>query len=470
MPSKLYASILSGGIGSRFWPLSRESTPKQLLNVAGVESLLKATIKRLDPLVPVDRISIITNDKQAEIIRLHLDFAKGEPSPGYVLEPMGRNTAPAIGLAAIRLLDEDPQVVMAVLPADHLIKDGAAFRDALSAAYVVAEEGRLVTFGITPTFPETGYGYIKSAREIVKNVDGFDVRKVESFVEKPGIEKAQEYLADGGYYWNSGIFVWKASRILEEMELHAPDIYRALMDIRDGLDLKEAYSKISPISIDHAILEKTDDCVVIEANFPWSDMGSWSSLSDVFTPDSNGNIIKGRVVDIDSSGSIIMGCDRVVASIGLNEMIVIDTPDATLVCPKDRAQDVREIVGIIKDKGFSEHELHPTVEKPWGSYTVLDEGERYKVKKIQVKPGRRLSLQSHEKRSEHWVVVTGRAKVEKGAELVELAANESIYIPKGVKHRIANPGDDILEIIEVQNGEYLGEDDITRYEDDYDRI
>lgn len=465
----LYAAILSGGIGSRFWPLSRETTPKQLLKVAGDESLLKSTIKRLDPLVPPERISIVTNDVQAEFIRHQLDYAKDEPSPGYVVEPMGKNTAPAIGLAAIKLLAEDPSAIMAVLPADHLIKDGASFREALKAATRAAEDGDLVTFGITPTFAETGYGYIKGAEEILKKVDGFEVRKVDSFVEKPDIEKATEYLAHGGYFWNSGIFVWKAQRILEEIEIHLPEMYGALMEIGEGRDLKEAYEKIEAISIDHGILEKTDRCVVIEAGFPWSDMGSWSSLSDVFTSDEDGNIIKGRVVDIDSKNSIIMGCERVVATIGLEDMILIDTPDATMVCPKDRAQEVREFVGILKEKGWSEHALHPTVERPWGSYTVMEEGHGYKVKKIQVKPGRRLSLQSHEKRSEHWVVIAGRAKVQRGEEVVELAIDESTYIPKGVKHRLENAQDDLLEIIEIQNGEYVGEDDITRYDDDFDR-
>lgn len=467
--SKLYASILSGGIGSRFWPLSRETTPKQLLNVAGEESLLKSTIKRLAPLVPTERISIVTNEMQAEIIRHHLEYAQGEPSPSYVVEPMGRNTAPAIGLAAIRLFADDPEAVMAVLPADHLIKDGKLFRAALSSAAEVAEEGHLVTFGIIPTFPETGYGYIKGSKKILKNVDGLDVRVVDRFVEKPNIEKAKKYLAEGGYYWNSGIFVWKAKKILEEIKLHMPDMYAALMEINEGFDLKDAYEKMESISIDHAILEKTDNCVVIETNFPWSDMGSWSSLSDVFTSDEDNNIIKGRVVDIGSKNSIILGCERVVATIGLENMILIDTPDATMICPKDRAQEVRDLVGILKQRNWTEHEIHPTVERPWGSYTVMEEGDEYKVKKIQVKPGKRLSLQSHKHRSEHWVVIAGRAKVQRGEEVVEIATNESTYIPKGVKHRLENPTDSKLEIIEVQNGEYLGEDDIIRYDDDFDR-
>ncbi|MEE9542874.1 MAG: mannose-1-phosphate guanylyltransferase, partial [Thermodesulfobacteriota bacterium] len=249
--STLYASILAGGIGSRFWPLSRETTPKQLLNVAGEESLLQSTIKRLDSLIGPERISIVTNAQQAEIIRHHLGYKKSEPSPGYVVEPMGRNTAPAIGLAAIRLIEKDPEAVMAVLPADHLIKDGAPFRAALKAAGTVAEAGHLVTFGVTPTCAETGYGYIKGGKEASKEVEGFKAFKVERFVEKPDLETAEGYLAEGGYFWNSGIFVWKARRILEEMRTHLPAIYSALMEIKNGADLEEAYSKMEPISIDH---------------------------------------------------------------------------------------------------------------------------------------------------------------------------------------------------------------------------
>jgi len=253
------------------------------------------------------------------------------------------------------------------------------------------------------------------------------------------------------------------------MSRHIPGIYSALMEIRSGADITGAYSKMEPISIDHGVLEKTDGCVVIEANFPWSDMGSWNSLGDIFSPDIDGNIKKGRVVDIDSKNSTIIGSRRVVATIGLTDMIVIDTPDATMICPKEKAQDVKELVVMVKKRGWTEHKCHPTVEKPWGSYSVIEEGKGFKVKSIRVGPGKRLSLQSHKKRSEHWIVVAGRARVQIDNEVIELGPDESAYIPKGAKHRLENRGDEILEIIEVQNGEYLGEDDITRYDDDFGR-
>ncbi|MBI5562038.1 MAG: mannose-1-phosphate guanylyltransferase/mannose-6-phosphate isomerase [Deltaproteobacteria bacterium] len=464
-----YAAILAGGIGSRFWPLSRESTPKQLLKVVGDESLLKSTIQRLSPLVPHERVVIVTNARQAEIIRLHLAYDGKAVSPGYIVEPVGKNTAPAIGLAALRLLEKDPEAVMAVLPADHIIGDAKPFRDAMKAAYTAALDGHLVTFGVVPSSPETGYGYIKAKKTAARKIDGYAIRPVERFVEKPDIKRARQYLRDGGYYWNSGIFVWKAARILEEMERHLPDIYNGLMEIRAGGDLNEAYRQMQSISIDHGILEKAAGVVVIPADFPWSDMGSWNSFADVIKPDEFGNVVKGRVVDIGSANSIIMGCDRAVATIGLKDFILVDTPDATLVCPKERAQEVKDLVTLLKKKGYAEHEEHRTVERPWGSYTLLEKGEGYKIKKISVHPKRRLSLQTHKKRSEHWVVISGLARIQRGEEVVEIGVNQSTYIPRGVKHRLENPGDAALEIIEVQSGDYLGEDDIERHEDDFER-
>ncbi len=467
---KLYAAILAGGIGSRFWPLSRETTPKQLLKVVGDESLLKCTIKRLQPLVPPERVMIVTNARQAEIIRLHLTCDSfTQASPGYVIEPMGRNTAAAIALAAVDLYRKDPEAVMAVLPADHVIEDGKPFRAALKAALQAARDGHLVTFGIVPTHPETGYGYIKSVPRAFKKVEGFAIRNVEKFVEKPDIRRARQYLKDGGYYWNSGIFLWKASRILDEMKKHLPDTFESLTTYRDAEGLAAAYRNLKDISIDHAILEKAKDVVVIPANFPWSDMGSWSSFNTVLKPDSEGNIVRGRVVDIGSKNSIVLGCDRAVATIGLKDMIIVDTPDATLVCPRERAQEVKEVVNVLKKKGYTEHEIHRTVERPWGSYTLLETGEGYKIKKIRVEPRKRLSLQLHHHRSEHWVVISGMARVTRGEEIVDIGINQSTYIPRGVKHRLENPGETPLEIIEVQNGEYVEEEDIVRFEDDFQR-
>ena len=468
--SGFYAAVLAGGIGSRFWPLSRETTPKQLLKVVGDESLLKSTINRLHPLIPPGRVMIVTNARQAEAIRLHLSRDNGAvPLPGYVIEPAGRNTAPAIALAAFELYRIDPEAVMAVLPADHIVGDGKKFREALEAGLQAACAGHLVTFGIKPTGPETGYGYIKAGVRPSKKIDGFDIRAVERFVEKPDIKRAKKYLEDGGYFWNSGIFVWKASRILEEMKTHLPALYNALKEAKDAESLVNAYKKIEGISIDHGILEKAKDVVVIPVDFPWSDVGSWNSFAEIFDTDENGNVIKGRVVDIGSRDSIIIGCDRALATIGLTSTIIVDTPDATLVCPKHRAQEVKEIVGLLKKKGFAEQEAHRTVERPWGAYTLLEKGDGYKVKKIYVAPGRRLSLQTHAKRSEHWVVISGTARVRRGEETVDIAVNQGTYIPKGVKHRLENPGNVPLEIIEVQNGEYLEEDDIVRFDDDFGR-
>ncbi len=464
----LYAVILAGGIGSRFWPLSRATTPKQLLSVVGDESLLETTIKRLWPLVPTDRVFVVTNEEQAELIRLHLSYdGKKSLSPGYIVEPLGRNTAPAIGLAALRLLEIDDEAVMAVLPADHIIGEGARFRALLSKAAGLAAKGYLVTFGIKPTSPETGYGYIKSGEPL--SDDGCGARQVERFVEKPDTSRAKAYLAEGGYYWNAGIFIWKAARILEEIKTLVPALYERLMEIRDGADITSAYNAMESISVDNAILEKAGGVVVIPADFSWSDMGSWNSFADILGPDEKGNVIRGRVVDLGSTDSIILGCDRVVAAIGLREMILIDTPDATLVCPKDRAQEVKAVVEALKERGYTEHAVHRTTRRPWGSYTVLEAGPGYKIKKIVVKPGERLSLQYHRKRSEHWVVISGSAEVLRGDEVLSVSVNESIDIPTGVRHRLGNPGTVPLEIIEIQSGAYLEEDDIVRLDDDFER-
>ena len=466
----LHAVILAGGIGSRFWPLSRVTSPKQLLRIAGDESLLKETIKRLSPLVPRSHVSIVTNSSQAEIIRLHLSQGKKVSATKIIAEPAGKNTAPAIALAAVKLFRKDPDAMMVVLPSDHIIGDGAAFRKTLKAAVELAESGALVTFGVKPKSPHTGYGYIKAKRGVYKKAGAFKARLVERFVEKPKLEKAKKFLKEGGYFWNSGIFVWKARTILEEMKTHLPSLYKNIMAIKGDGDVISAYSKIEAISIDNGVLEKSKNVVVIEADFSWSDMGSWSSMSEVFKPDAKGNITKGRVVDIGSVDSLIIGSDRLVATIGLKDMIIVDTPDATLVCPKTRAQEVKDIVGILRKKGYVEHETHVTVERPWGAYTVLETGDCYKIKKIRVFPGRRLSLQLHNKRSEHWVVIAGEAKVQRGEESVAVRMNESTYIPRGVKHRLENTSPDTaLEIIEVSNGDYIGEDDIVRFDDDYER-
>lgn len=467
--SHLYATVLAGGIGSRFWPLSRETTPKQILKVVGEKSLLRATLGRLQPLIAPENTYIVTSARQAEIIRQHLSY-EGKPfSPGYIIEPEGRNTAPAIGLAALELIKKDPDAIMAVLPADHIIGDAKRFRAALKAASSAAAEGRLVTFGIVPTKPETGYGYIKAGRKPIKKFGAFKILGVDKFVEKPDEARAREYLESGDYLWNSGIFVWKASRILEEIAAHLPGVNKQLDYIRMGGNVAHCYKNIRGISIDHGVLEKSANVAVIPADFKWSDIGSWNSFSEILDTDPYGNVIKGKVVDIGSSNSIIFGNNRLIATIGLKDFIIVDTPDATLVCPRDRAQDVKNIVDLIKRKGYAEHEFHVTVNRPWGTYTLLEAGPGYKIKKIQVNPGKRLSLQIHNRRSEHWVVITGTARVQRGDEVTDLTVNQSTYIPTGVKHRLENPLKTPLELIEVQSGNYLEEDDIIRLGDDFER-
>ncbi len=470
---KIYAAILAGGIGTRFWPLSRETTPKQLLKVAGDESLLTTTIERLSPLIEEEDIAIVTSASQAEITRLHLEGAGCGASVGYIIEPCGRNTAPAIGLAAVKLLERDSDAIMVVLPSDHLMKQPEAFRRSIAAAALAASDGSLITFGIRPRSPETAYGYIKGRMELHDEIDGHPVRKVERFVEKPNLDTAKSYVEDGSYLWNSGIFVWRADAVLREYAKYLPELYAALNSIKgltDDAAFNEIYEAIDPISIDYGILERTDAALMMEVDFAWSDLGSWNALGDALEADDDGNIIRGRVVDICSKDSIILASERVVATIGLEGFILIDTPDATLVCPKERAQEVREVVSVLKNRGWAEHETHPHTERPWGSYTVLEEGPGYKIKKITVSPGARISLQSHTKRSEHWVVVSGIATVIKGVEEIEIKTNESTFIPVGVKHRLSNTRAEPLEIIEVQNGEYVGEDDIERFDDDYKRI
>ena len=466
----LYGVILAGGSGTRFWPLSRLESPKQLLRLTGDETLLELTIKRLKPLISSDRIFIVTNPTHGEFIRLYL-MGRGEtPLPQFITEPAGRNTAPAIGLAAIRLLElaEDP--IMVVLPSDHIVERPPTLRRLIRVAARVAEGGWLVTFGVNPTRPETGYGYIKTAQKPLEKRGGVSVMKVERFVEKPTLKRARRYIKDGGYYWNSGIFVWKARSILEAIKSYLPELYEKLMAIRDGGSVEKVYDKIEPVSIDTGVLEKTRNVALIEAGFGWSDMGSWNSLEHIFSPDDAGNIIRGRVVDIDSRNSFIIAQDRLVATIGLEDIIVADTPDATLVCSKERAQDVKKVVDILKSRGYREFQIHRTVERPWGSYTVLEHGDGYKIKKIRVEPRRRLSLQLHRKRSEHWIVLSGRARIQRGEEVMEIGPNQSTYIPKGVKHRLENPStEEPLEIIEVQAGSYVEEDDIERFEDDFER-
>jgi mannose-1-phosphate guanylyltransferase/mannose-6-phosphate isomerase len=484
---------MAGGSGTRFWPVSREKMPKQLLKIGGEETLILQTVNRVLPVVRIDDIFIVANRALAESIGYQLSAKFDRSWDGnFILEPEAKNTAPALGLAALHLERLDPDSIMVVLAADHSIRKTEVFLNLLKAAIEAAQQDYLVTFGIKPDRPETGYGYIKAGERIkfaesrgqsaegkidssLLIADG-GVYSVEAFVEKPNIETAKEYLKHGGYYWNSGIFVWKTRTFLAEIEKHQPGLYQGLVEIRKSIGtdketdvIKNVFKKLDSVSIDYAVMEKTGRAAVIPADIGWSDVGSWAALDDVSEKDKLGNVIMGNVIDIDSHDSILYADKRLVATIGLNNAVVVDTPDATLVCSKDRAQDVKKVVEELKKRKAEEHLSHRTVHRPWGSYTILEGGDHYKIKRIEVKPGAKLSHQLHYHRSEHWVVVAGTARVTNGDREYDVHPNESTYIPMSTKHRLENRGKVPLQIIEVQNGEYLEEDDIVRFDDDYNR-
>jgi mannose-1-phosphate guanylyltransferase/mannose-6-phosphate isomerase len=470
----MYGVIMAGGSGTRFWPLSREKMPKQLLKIGGEDTLIQQTVGRMQPLIRLEDLFIVTNASLSDTIGHQLSSKFNRSWDGnFILEPQAKNTAPALGLAALHLERVDPESVMVVLAADHFIKKSGEFLNFVQKAADAAGHGYLVTLGIKPDRPETGYGYIRSGDKCPET-DG--VFRVRAFVEKPDLETAKEYVRDGSYYWNSGIFIWKTKTLLSQIEKHHPVLHQGLVHIRKniGTDLEaeaisDVFKKLESISIDYAVMEKTDLAVVIPADIGWSDVGSWTALDDVSERDASGNVISGNVVDVGSRDSIIYADKRLIATIGLKDTVVVDTPDATLVCSKDKAQDVKKVVDELKKRKGEEHLIHRTVHRPWGSYTVLEEGDRYKIKRIEVNPGAKLSYQLHHHRSEHWVVVSGTARVTNGDQEYDVHPNESTYIPISTKHRLENLGKIPLQIIEVQNGEYLGEDDIVRYDDDYNR-
>jgi mannose-1-phosphate guanylyltransferase/mannose-6-phosphate isomerase len=473
----IYPVIMAGGSGTRFWPLSRQLFPKQLLKIIGDETLIQQTMRRVVNGTPPERVLISTNPAQAESIRVQLSEWKDALKDNFVLEPEGRNTAPAIALVALELVRRDPEAIMLVVPADHIVKGQRDFDAAVAVAASLALQGLLVTFGIKPIRPETGYGYIKpNTKTVLARHGKLKGYRVGRFVEKPDAVKAAQYLKAGDYYWNSGMFVWRAATILDEIRRHQPVLANGIDQIGRLINqgaakaaIDEEYRLLPSISIDTGVMERSNKAAVVPVSFSWSDVGSWGSLDEVAPKDKAGNVVGGRVIDIDSQRSVVYGDRRVVATIGLMDMVVVDTPDATLVCPKSRAQDVKKIVDILKQQGAPEHLEHLTVHRPWGSYTVLEEGPGYKVKRVTVHAGGRLSLQLHHKRSEHWVVIAGTARVTRGDEVFELHVGQSTAIPVETRHRLENVGQDTLHIIEVQNGAYLGEDDIVRFKDDYGR-
>ncbi len=464
--------LLSGGSGTRLWPLSREAYPKQFLPLVGEDTMLQATWRRVAALSSLAPI-VVANEDHRFLVAEQLRVI-GAPTPRIVLEPVGRNTAPAIAAAALiaRLEGGDP--LLLVLPSDHVVRDDAAFRDAVRAAAPAAEAGALVTFGIVPQAPETGFGYIQADA-------GDGVRKVLRFVEKPDAATAQGYLDEGGYYWNSGMFLFRASRFLEELGKYRPDIFAAARAACEHLDSdsllldtnflrldRDAFAASPSESIDYAVMENTDAAMVLPVDIGWNDVGSWSALWEVSEQDADGNAHHGDVIAIDSRNSYAYA-QRLVALVGVDDLIVVETDDAVLVAAKDKVQEVKQVVARLKADQRSQAALHREVHRPWGSYDSVDVGAGFQVKRIKVKPGATLSLQSHERRAEHWIVVRGTARVTRNNDVFELFANQSTYIPIGAKHRLENPGSEMLELIEVQSGDYLGEDDIVRYEDVYGR-
>ncbi|WP_412851522.1 mannose-1-phosphate guanylyltransferase/mannose-6-phosphate isomerase [Ectothiorhodospira shaposhnikovii] len=471
----IHPVILSGGSGSRLWPMSRAGYPKQFLPLhgQGETTMLQDTVKRASGEGFADPL-LVCNEAHRFIIAEQMRQIGITPSD-ILLEPVGRNTAPAVAAAALRLSEHGPEALMLVMPSDHVILNEPAFRQAVSRAAVAAAEGALVTFGITPTAPETGYGYIQQGRAWGREAEG--IHEVERFVEKPDQETARQYLESGDYVWNSGIFLFQAGAYLQALEQFQPEILAAVRKAvtHSTQDMtfcrldSEAFSESPSDSIDYAVMEHTDQAAVVPVDMGWNDLGAWSSLWEIEARDEQGNATKGDVLLHDTRNSYVHSTHAMVALAGVEDVIVVATDDAVLVADRRKAQDVKKIVDRLKVEGRDEHNLHTTVHRPWGSYRGIDLGDRYQVKRITVKPGEKLSLQMHYHRAEHWIVVRGTALVTVGDEQRLLRENESTYIPMGETHRLENPGKVPLQLIEVQSGSYLGEDDIVRFEDGYGR-
>ncbi len=462
--------IMAGGNGSRLWPLSRVLNPKQFLVLDGDATMLQQTVHRLTGL-PCSAPIVICNEEHRFLVAEQLRKID-RLSNNIILEPIGRNTAPAVALAAFSAIQHGNDPLLLVLAADHVIANEQAFRQAVEHAIPLAEKNRLVTFGIVPQAPETGYGYIRRGETITENS-----YQVAQFVEKPNLETAKAYLASGEFYWNSGMFLFKASQYLSELKKFRPDIYQAceqaLAKNTPDLDFirvdKDIFANCPDESIDYAVMEKTDSAAVVAMNAGWNDVGSWSSLWEVSEKDNLDNVHKGDVIAIDSQKNYVYSESVLVATVGVEDLVIVQTADAVLVAHRDQVQNVKKVVEIIKKEGRQEHYTHRDVYRPWGLLSSIDDGERYAVKRATVRPGEKLSLQLHHNRAEHWIVVQGTAKVTRGDETFFLTENQSTYLPTGIKHSLENPGKINLELIEVRSGSYLGEDDIIRFEDRYGR-
>lgn len=463
--------ILSGGSGTRLWPLSREALPKQFLKLTSEHSLLGETLLRTRNLQEVAAPILVSNEEHRFVVAATVQQVMPGPAD-ILLEPVGRNTAPAIALAALQALLRSEDAILLVLPSDHVIRDNQRFADAVIIASRAASEGRMVTFGIVPDCPHTGYGYIKKG---TAHDAWFDIAE---FVEKPSLERANTYVDSGDYLWNSGMFVFQARRYIEVLEKFQPDMLRqcraAFEKRQQDLDFtridKAAFAACPSDSIDYAVMEKTDVAVVVPLDAGWSDVGSWTALWEINPQDENGNVVRGDVIIEQVKNSYIHSEGRLVTALGMEDCIIVDTDDAVLVASKDRVQDVKKIVEKVKAKDRQEHRFHRKVHRPWGTYEGVALSDRFQVKRITVNPGARLSLQKHHHRAEHWVIVKGTAMITRGEEQFLLTEDQSTYIPLGVLHRLENPGVIPLEIIEVQTGSYLGEDDIVRFDDKYGRV
>lgn len=468
---KILPVVMAGGSGTRLWPLSRSLYPKQFLSLVDDASLLQGTLLRLENLDCTTPL-IISNNEHRFIVAEQLRQA-GIVDFDIILEPMGRNTAPAIALAALHALRDGDDPIMLVLAADHVIKNVDAFCSSVTLAQRQAVDGKMVTFGIVPTHAETGYGYIRQGKEVLESVF-----EVDAFVEKPDQSTAEAYLCDGHYLWNSGMFMFKASVYLSELEKFRPDILsvckKAMSGASSDLDFirleDSVFAACPDESIDYAVMEKTSHSVVVPMDAQWCDVGSWSSLWDISTKDDNGNVTHGDVIYHNSNNNYVYAENSLVATIGTDNLVIVQTKDALLIAKQDQVQNIKKVVDVLKREKRSEHISHREEYRPWGRYDSVDQGGRYQVKRITVKPGERLSTQMHYHRAEHWVVVAGTAKVTRGDDVFLVSENESTFIPVGVVHTLENPGKVPLEVIEIQSGTYLGSDDIVRFDDKYGRI
>lgn len=464
----MFGIILAGGSGSRLWPLSRELYPKQLLNLNSDKSLLQSTFERLNSFMPAENIISITNVKHTSSVKLQLEHISETAT--VLSEPLAKNTAPAIALATkfIQQQHDDEDPIILVVPSDHLIKNNAKFFETVKKAEKLANEGYIVTFGIEPTYPETGYGYINIINEPFG--DGF---RVKEFVEKPNLETAQKYIDAKTYYWNGGIFMFKASTMIKEIEKLAPEIFSVMEEFDSSTtDVIEynLFDKMPSISVDYAIMEKSDKIALVKLESDWNDLGSWQSIYDVSSKDENSNVLIGHVLDESSTNSLVYASSKLVATVGLEDIVLVETDDAILACKKDKTQDVKKIYDKLKKQNDNTHLVHKTVYRPWGFYTVTSQGTGFLTKIIHVNSGQKLSVQSHNHRSEHWVVLSGTAKVVLEGKEHIMSTGHSIDIPLKAIHSLQNPYDEDLEIVEVQLGDLLLEDDIIRYEDMYGRV